>query len=176
MPTAATHDLDHYLQAYDAYLEAFIDTFSAFAKTDYNAPVAPGKWSPGQMVAHLLKSEQGTVRLLNGPAEPAPDDRTADAKCAAIEANFRVTTVAFTAPRGLSPEEGARYAPQAQLDEFVDVRADLRSAVAFAPDPGALVTSWAHPAFGTLTLTEWLYFTAIHGERHRLQVEAARRA
>ena len=174
MPTS--HDLDHYLQAYDEYLEAFIDTFSAFAKTAYNAPIAAGKWSPGQMVAHLLASERGTLRLLNGPTEPAPVGRAADEKCAAIEAGFRLTTTPLPTPKGLHPEEGARYAPAVQLDEFVDARADLRTAVEFARDPGAVVAAWAHPIFGTFTLTEWLYFTAIHGERHRLQVEAARRA
>lgn len=168
--------LAHYVQAYDRYLEEFIDTFSAFAKTEYNAPIAAGKWSPGQMVDHLIKAERGTLRLLSGPPEGfEATDRPADEKCAAMDANFKLTTTPLPAPARLHPSAEAKYSPGDQLDEFVDQRADILSAVDFADDPGRVVLGWNHPMFGHMTMLEWLYLTAIHGERHRLQVAASRR-
>ncbi len=171
-----TRPLAEYTQAYDRYLEEFIDTFSAFDKVTYNTPVAEGKWSPGQMVEHLTKAERGTLLLLTGPAEGfEATERPADEKCAFIDANFKATTVPLPAPTRLHPTPELKYSPTLQLDEFVDQRADILSAVDFADDPGLVVLGWTHPMFGRMTMLEWLYLTAIHGERHRLQVEATRR-
>jgi hypothetical protein len=55
------------------------------------------------------------------------------------------------------------------LDQFVDNRADMRTAIDFADDI-AEVVAWEHPIFGKLTKCEWFYFSALHGERHRRQV------
>ncbi len=171
-----TRPLSHYTQAYDVYLEDFIDTFSAFSKPEFNTPIADGKWSPGQMLEHLIKGERGTIRLLTGPKEGFEATvRPADEKCAAIEADFKATTTLLPAPTALHPTPELKYSPGLQLDEFVDQRADILSAVDFADDPGLVVLGWKHPMFGTMTMVEWLYFTAIHGERHRLQVVASRR-
>ncbi len=171
-----TQPLAYYVQQYDAYLEDFIDTFSAIDKVAYHRPIAAGKWSPGQLMEHLLKGERGTVGLLTGPAEGfTPAVRAADEKCAAIEADFRLTSDHLPAPKSLHPTSETRYSRSEQLDAFVDQRADILSAVDFADDPSLVVMGWAHPMFGHMTLVEWLYFTAIHGERHRLQVIAARR-
>ena len=171
-----TRPLAEYIMAYDRYLEDFIDTFSGFDKVAYNTPVAEGKWSPGQMVEHLINGERGTLRLLTGPKEGFEvTERPADEKCAAMDTDFRLTTVPLPAPPTLHPTAESKYSPSVQLDEFVDQRADILSAVDFADDPGLVVLGWTHPMFGKMTMLEWLYFTAIHGERHRLQVEAARR-
>lgn len=169
------HDLLYYLQRYDALTEGFIDTFSAFAKTTYNAPIAEGKWSPGQYVEHVIKSERAFGRILGGGTAAAPAGRAADKKCAAIEEGLPVTAEPLQAPESVRPDPERRFSPAVHLDAFVDGRADLRAAVDFAPDPGAVATAYAHFLFGEMTLTEWLLFTAFHGERHRRQVEAARR-
>ena len=171
----AQHDLDHYLRVYDQLTEDFIDTFTAFAKTDYNRPIAPGKWSPGQYVEHVVKSERAFGRILRGPMAPAPAGRGADDLCARMDAGLRATTERYDAPGSVRPVDGTRYSAAEQLDAFVDGRAEVRTAVEFAPDPGAIAKAYAHFLFGELTVTEWLYFQAVHGERHRLQVAAARR-
>ena len=64
-----SHSLSHYVQEYDRLLEEFIDTFSDFDKREFNLPIADGKWSPGQIVHHLTKSETAILGLLNGPTE-----------------------------------------------------------------------------------------------------------
>lgn len=171
----AQHTLEHYLKRYDQLTEDFIDTFSAFAKTDYNAPIAEAKWSPGQYVEHVIKSERAFGRILGAGTAPAPEGRAADEKCAAIEAGVPVTGEPLRAPATVHPDPERRYSPAEHLDAFVDGRADLRAAIDFAPDAGAVATAYAHFVYGEMTLTEWLYFTAYHGERHRRQVEAARR-
>ena len=171
----AQHNLAHYLQAYDQLTEDFIDTFASFTKAEYNRPIAEGKWSPGGYAEHVLKSERAFGRILRGPMAPAPAGRGADDLCARIDVGLRETTTAYEAPASVRPPEGTRYSAAEQLDAFVDGRAEVRTAVEFAPDPGAVAKAYAHFLFGELTVTEWLYFQAMHGERHRLQVAAARR-
>ena len=171
----AQHDLEHYLRAYDRLTEDFIDTFTAFAKTEYNVPIAEGRWSPGGYVEHVLKSERAFARILSGPMAPAPEGRGADDKCARLDAELAETRERISAPATVHPEPDARYSASEQLDAFVDGRAEVRATVEFAPDPGAVAKAYAHPIFGEMTVTEWLYFQALHGERHRRQVEAARR-
>ena len=175
MPTPPAHDLDHYLQLYDQLTEDFIDTFAGFTKVAYNTPIAEGKWSPGGYVEHVIKSERAFGRILHGPMAPAPAGRGADDLCARLDADLRETRTNLTAPASVTPYEGARYAAAEQLAAFVDGRADVRAAAQFAPDAGAVAKAYAHFLFGEMTVTEWVYFQALHGERHRLQVAAARR-
>ena len=169
------HDLAHYLQAYDQLTEDFIDTFASFSKAEYNRPIAEGKWSPGGYVEHVLKSERAFLRILGGPVAPAPAGRGADDLCARLDVELRETRVPIAAPASVRPAADARYSASEQLDAFVDGRAEVRTVAEFAPDPGAVAKAWAHPLFGEMTVTEWVYFQALHGERHRLQVAAARR-
>ncbi len=160
-----------YLQEYDRLLEDFIDTFADFSKVAFNTPYLDGKWSPGQMVEHLVKSEAGILRFLeNTPSAPPPADRGYDDKCIAIDADFRLTVRQLPSPKALLPTPELTFSPSDLLDTFVDQRADIRSAFDFANDIGTLIEVYGHPLFGTMTICEWTYFTAIHGERHRLQV------
>lgn len=159
----------YYLREYDRLTEEFVDTFSDFTKASFNTPISEGRWSPGQIVKHLIKSEQATIRLIDGELTKV-EGRKADEKCSRIESEFRITKERLPAPKSLLPEVET-YNHVDLLDEFVDVRADLRVAVDFASDISAVVTAYSHLMFGDMTVCEWLYFTAIHGERHRLQVE-----
>ena len=61
----AQHPSDWYLAEYDRLLEAFIDTFADLSKAIFNQPYAPGKWSPGQIVEHLTKSDASILRVLD---------------------------------------------------------------------------------------------------------------
>ena len=157
----------HYLKAYDRYTEAFVDTFSSFDKAGFDRPRAAGKWSPGQAVEHLLRVERGTLRILRGPLATEPG-RVVDAACARLDEVLRDGKTPLTTGAAYDPEPGHRNRVEL-LDDFVDLRADIRVAAEFADDFGAVAKAHAHPAFGELTVCEWLYFTAVHGERHRRQ-------
>ena len=161
--------VDWYVQEYDRLLEEFVDTFSAYEKAAFNAPHRPGKWSPGQIIDHLLRAERGTLKLLERLPADAPV-RDYDGKCETLARSVPDSRQAYPAHESIHPEAVGAYAPAELLDAFVDQRADIRSAVDFADEVGRVVEAFAHPAFGTLTMCEWLYFTALHGERHRLQV------
>ncbi len=158
---------EEYLRQYDRYTEEFLNTFSRFDKRRFNAPRAAGKWSPGQMLDHLNLAERATLRLFAGETSDV-EGRGPDEKCADIMERWAKNKRAFPAPANLSPRE-VTYPLVETLDVFVDQRADIRTAVDFASDVGAIIGGWAHPLFGEMTLLEWLVFTAAHGERHRRQ-------
>ena len=158
----------YYLKEFDRYTEDFASTCAGFDKQSFNTPIAEGKWSPGQYVQHMLKSERGILRLISGPAE-AVEGRSADGLCPQIEEKM-LHAPAREAPERLRPAADERFPLDATLDELMDVRADIRVAFEFADDIAGVVTAYEHPLFGTLTVLEWVYFTAMHGERHRRQL------
>ena len=159
----------YYLKEFDRLTEAFVDTLSCFSKANFNTPIGEGLWSPGEVVEHLIKSDQATIKLIDSELTVV-EGRKPDEKCAQIEQVFRLTKERYPAPAGLHPESKV-YNPVDLLDTFVDIRAEMRVAFDFASDIAGVVTSFKHPLFGEMTACEWLYFTAIHGERHRLQVD-----
>lgn len=160
----------YYLKAFDKFTEDFATTFISFDKKEFNAPIAEGRWSPGQYVEHMILAETGTIKLMNrtGALEK---DRTPDAKCAKLEDAMMQIDHRVKAHDRISPEP-KDYNRGDLLDLFVDTRADLRIAFDFSEDI-AEVIDWEHPIFGKLTKCEWLYFSGLHGERHRRQVEDA---
>ncbi|MFK8054577.1 MAG: DinB family protein [Saprospiraceae bacterium] len=159
-----------YLKTFDKYTEEFATTFSSFGKKVFNTPIAEGKWSPGQYVEHMILAETGTTKLINktGVIE---EGRAPDALCAKLEKAVLDIDHSAIAHAAISPEH-QEYNRGDLLDLFIDTRAELRIAFDFSDDI-AEVTDWVHPIFGKLTKCEWLYFSGLHGERHRRQVENA---
>jgi len=160
----------YYLKAFDKFTEDFASTFIQFDKKVFNAPIAAGKWSPGQYVEHMILAETGTTKLMNKPGLKE-QGRAADAMCAKLEKGLLQTDHLVKAHAAITPEP-KEYNRGDILDLFVDTRAELRTAFDFADDITEVV-DWAHPIFGKLTKCEWLYFSGLHGERHRRQVEDA---
>jgi len=159
-----------YLKAFDSFTEDFATTFLRFDKKVFNAPIADGKWSPGQYVEHLILAETGTIKMMDKPGLKVAG-RKADELVAKLEKGVLQIDHKVKAHAGISPEP-KQYNRGDLLDQFVDTRADLRVAFDFVDDITELV-DWAHPIFGKLTKCEWLYFSGLHGERHRRQVEDA---
>lgn len=159
----------YYLKEFDRLTEDFAASFGAMPKAEFLRPAREGGWSPAQAIEHLLRAEKGTLRLMSGPTERV-EGRRADEKCAQIS-TFVETRGRIQAPPNLVPQgEPTAYVRDELLDRFVDRRADIRVAYEFADDIAAVVTAYEHPVVGHMTLCEWLYFTAVHGERHRRQV------
>jgi hypothetical protein len=157
----------YYLKSFDKLTEEFATTFINFGKKEFNAPIEEGRWSPGQYVEHLILAEAGTLKLMNKPGL-REEGRAPDALCAKLEKAILQVEHKVKAHDAISPE-AQTYNRGDLLDQFVDTRAELRTAFEFVDDISELV-DWKHPLFGKLTKCEWLYFTGLHGERHRLQV------
>jgi len=160
----------YYLKAFDKYTEAFATTFIGFDKKTFNSPIADGKWSPGQYVEHLILAETGTNKFMIRPGT-VEEDRTADKLCQKLEKAILQTEHSIEAHQAIRPEPQV-YNRGDLLDLFIDTRAELRTSFEFVDDI-AEVVDWTHPIFGKLTKCEWIYFTGLHGERHRRQVEDA---
>lgn len=155
-----------FLKAFDRYTEDLLTTFSRFDKRTFNLSPGEGRWSPGQMMQHLRKAERGTLRLMQGPVvvvEGRPAMSMEEKLSDLVHTRQRLE-----APERLRPTEEV-YAPMEMLEEIADQRADIRVSFEFAPNIAAEVQAWEHPRVGIMTICEWLYFTAVHGERHRRQ-------
>ena len=164
-----------YLRLYDQHTERIASDLVGFDKEAFNRPLKHGlnpdaeAWTPGQVVAHLLLAERGTLQLMQraGHIEPG---RAADAQCGVIEQRLLNSDLVLSASDRLMPPL-QNYKLADSLDELMDSRAEIRVALDFADDPAILADAYDHPVLGVLTVLEWLHFTALHGERHRRQIK-----
>ena len=159
-----------YLDIYDRLTEDLLDVYADMDKRGFQQPLGEGKWTPGEVLDHLLKTDQGVLLLIEKtPAAPEGAGRAADEKVEKMS-QFRKTDQLLPSPPQLLPGDRQHFDRVKMLDQLADLRADIRVAFDFHEHVATLVEMYPHPLFGRLTICEWFYFTAMHGERHRLQV------
>lgn len=159
-----------YLDMFDRMTEDLLETYTELDKATFHRPLGEGKWTAGQVLEHLIKSEKGTLLIIDRtPAAPAGEGRVADEKVALIE-GFKSPEQQLVAPPNLQPGDPTGHKRMDMLDVLADLRGDMRTVYDFHPNEATVIEMYAHPIFGTLTVCEWFFFTAMHGERHRMQV------
>jgi hypothetical protein len=135
------------------------------------------KWSAGEILHHLARSEQGIAIMLargitrartagiaaSGAVPPRPT-RLDDV---GIERGARPSV----APSTLEPKRGmARDEILAALERS---RVSLKSALADSDDVELSALRFPHPVLGELDPYEWIDFIGRHEQRHLGQIETA---
>lgn len=132
---------------------------------------ADGRWSLGDVIAHLAVVEKRSGRLITShlgaaapvaPAEANDEDRSGrdDANLALLADRSRQVE----APDWLQPKPELADATLA-LDTFLTARDEL---IDFAAKvrTNLRARKATHPALGTLDGVQWLMMVAAHGDRH----------
>jgi hypothetical protein len=147
-------------------VQAFVRALQA-AGTTWTQPVAPGKWSPGQLAEHLAATYEQSRQVLDGTADIKPMP-------AFVRPLFRALVVNRALKANSFPEGGrapASFQPSADPPAMEEAVARLiRASDAFerevarqAATPGYLVH---HPVFGHLQPGDYLRFQALHTAHH----------
>ena len=161
--------LERLLAEHRAAVEAFARKAAAVAAERWDAPRAPGKWSPAQQVKHVATVYEIFTRELRGGAgarlRGGPLQRRISRSIARplVLATGRIPG-GVTAPREVRPPEHPGD-QRALVDELWARVAELEAAVTDAwsrPEPPRVT----HPYFGELTLAEGMRFCAIHTRHH----------
>lgn len=168
--TAAT--LDRALDSNREAVARFMAVATHLSQTVWEQPVAPGKWSPGQIAEHLALTYDIARQILHGtssiPALPAP-----------LRPLLR-WFVFRSIKKGRFPTGGKALKAFAPADRAGDRDTILRrvsaSADSFAADFTAAAaggrTSLVHPAFGKLALSDYVLLNDLHTRHHTRQIPA----
>jgi Protein of unknown function (DUF1569) len=153
-------------------LARFMAVVTSLSRVEWEQPVAPGKWSPGQIAEHLALTYEVARQVLHGTSS-----------IRALPAFFRplarfvlrraVKKGKFPrggrAVKGFIPGEGPgdRDVILQRLTAAVDMFVRDYEAASRAGR-----TTFQHPAFGNLSLRDYALFNDLHTRHHTAQIPA----
>ena len=148
-----------------AGLLAALDSVSAERWRD---PPRPGKWSAGEVIAHLRMVEtrvtEAAARIIRKDPRPVPPWR---------RLHFPVRLVGWRAIPARTPvplDPGLVLEKDVVLPAFADLR---RRTLAFLDETrtrNLRAFRWDHPLLGNLHFYYWFRMLAFHEERHTRQI------
>ena len=131
----------------------------------------PERWSVADVMQHLFLSARPIARLMSGPREvlaqwgtPSIPSRTNKEITTAYQ---NVLATGVKAPPGVTPRPEDMAVEKAVITQrFADVYQTINEAINGWSEEELDAHSVPHPAFGTLTVREMLYFTSGHTRHH----------
>ena len=129
---------------------------------------APGRWSAMQILEHICLAETSIGRILTRPADKVSDQREIVGK-----EKMRRLVVDERSRKIAAPDRMVPTGAIATLADFERTFTAQRDALKSDLSSGAKVIDnrvFAHPAFGEMTIADWMYFSINHTERHLDQI------
>lgn len=138
----------------------------SFNPAVFNQKRSENNWSAAQIAEHLLRVDLSTFRALK--AETVPTNRPPDQKNALIKDAMQSDTKRV-APDMVMPS-GKHHEPKAIAQRIKDQREGIKNMISDL-DLTEACKVYKHPALGTLTRLEWVYFNIYHADRHMRQMQ-----
>lgn len=129
------------------------------------APYA-GSWTPGQLAHHVVLTNSGFLRILNGPVQAT--DRPVDAGVESLRSVLLNRAAKREAPETVQPP-AITYDKTRLLASFQQTQSALLEAVDTL-DLEPTCTSYKVPVLGHPTRWEALHFVLYHTQRHTEQL------
>ncbi len=138
------------------------------------ARAAPGLWSIGEILHHLVLMENLVTMLLEKQIPRAQDkgigaDMHTESLLHSLD-QFPIETVIdkLTAPQSVTPAQGLTRSQLLSL--LSDSRAKLLRAISAADGIDLSQMHFPHPYFGRLDMYQWILFVGKHERRHTTQI------
>lgn len=137
----------------------------------WTAPVRPGKWSPAEVAEHINLSYRQTTELLEGRPAGFPN---LPFFLRPLLRRFAFRPVLATGRFGRPVKTFASFTPTDLARDPAEAEARLRSSLERFEAGVRSVTSpiIRHPAFGTIAVSDYVLFQAIHTRHHQGQLTA----
>ncbi len=162
----ALMDKNKVLADHHTSTQNLLDQLSHFTIETFNQKPPDNGWSAAQISEHLLLLDMIANKVV--AAGTIPTNRPPDEKIKYIKAAMEDQTKR-TASERVQPTTEPKD-PQAMSSHFQQQRASLEENIRTTDITDACI-SFKHPAFGTLTKLEWIYFTIYHTQRHLKQMQ-----
>lgn len=159
------------LELHRSLSSAFLATADAVPPTRWDLPIAPGKWTPAEIAAHLVATYEVVLRELRGGEGMLVVLSRSKQFLAMLFAGWRIIWFGTfpkvaRAPRETRPAAGL---PKEEALARFRTLADEFTAAAVAAPAGASIT---HAYFGVGPASRGIIIVARHIEHHRRQLEA----
>jgi len=172
--TAMNPRLEEIVKEIEAARSELIHIVSDVDETATGARAAPGQWSIGEIMHHLVLMENLVTTLLEKQIPRAKDRGIgADTKTESLIHSldwYPIETAAdkLTAPQSLVPAQG--LARDGLLSLLSDSRAKLMRAIDEADGIDLSQMHFPHPVLGRLDMYQWILFMGKHERRHIAQI------
>jgi len=147
-------------------LSGLLNAVELFDEIQYNKTPFENSWTAGQVVTHLLLSNNGFLEVLN--AEVADTARAIGELQPQLKAIFLNFENKMKSPDFILPQLKA-YDREIQLLEIGKIRAAFLKAINDL-DLSKTCISFPVPGLGNLTRLEAIYFVIYHTQRHTHQL------
>lgn len=147
--------------------DQLMQTLSSFSEEQINVSPYEGSWTGAQVAEHLLKADNGVLKVLYGATEKT--ERHADEKAPGIKNMFLDFSLKFKSAEQIMPS----YLPQQKdsLLKAVKIKWAALNEAAATLDLSETCLGIEVPTFGVLTRLEWLYLVCFHTHRHIYQLK-----
>jgi hypothetical protein len=137
---------------------------SSFNEEQFNTVPFPGSWTPGQVAAHLFKSDTEMIKTLYGSTKTT--ERDPGEKIDEIRNTFLDFTTKLNSPGELAPA-AAIYAKETLISALRESRAQISEAILTLN----LSVTCTDPRLGEMTRWEIIHFIIFHTKRHAHQLK-----
>lgn len=146
--------------------DSLLDLMAHFTVDTFNYKPSAEEWSAAQVAEHLLKVDVSSNKALQ--SETISTNRPPDQKIPLIKEAMSATTKRLALER-VQPS-GETFIPDELAKQLKAEREKMEKSIQSAALTEACV-GYKHPALGTMTRLEWIYFNIHHAERHRRQMQ-----
>ncbi len=167
MHTSKTMDKDQILSDLDISTRELLHYLSNFNTERFNLSSDDKRWTPAQIVEHLLMLEVIANKVLKG--KTIPTNRQPDEKINLIKTAMSDINTKRVAPEIVQPSAALKD-PKFMMEQ-IKIQRELLKKIINELDMTEACISFKHPGVGTLTRFEWVYFTIFHTERHLRQLQ-----
>lgn len=151
------------LQQFETATNLYIEVLTSFSEEEINRVPYEGSWTAAQVTDHLFKSDNGILKALYGPTQPA--NRPVDENVANIKAVFLDFTTKLKSPDFIIPDN-VSHDKQTLIGAFKSVRELLGKAIKTLD----LSATCSMAVLGELTRFELISFVIYHTQRHTNQI------
>ena len=147
------------------------DAYESVEPDRRNVRTDPARWSPAEVVKHLVIVDRRIVQRLSGLIEEAralpPETDTSPFLPNPVVARVRDRTNRFKTSQAAEPVD---VDPALVWDELMATRRELVEVAARGAGLALASVSAPHPALGSFNGYEWIAFVGAHAARHAEQI------
>lgn len=148
-------------------LAAFSQLFSLFDQDRVNIIPFEGSWTAGQLIQHLIMSNSGFVKLINGEVKETnrkPDEYVEKIKTAFLDFTTKMQSPDFIRPPMMN------YNKVELMQSLQSLSEEMNQSIEKL-DLTKTCISFELPVFGHLTRWEAIHFVLYHTQRHIHQLK-----
>lgn len=167
--TLTNHEREKALKALVDSEREMLATLAPLNDAQWSYKPAPGRWSVGEVVEHIMLTEVESLRWAEDALTRRPDPDWQNKPAALthdLSKRLLDRSQKFKAPEAISPHTG--LSRRDVLSKFREARARRKETVERNGVP--LKAHFASGPPGTYNLYEWMLVVSLHNQRHNAQI------